>query len=313
MRCVIVAALAGCWVGTFEARAQVPVCGVKNHMRLVNKVGGGTTPELVVDSGWQTIPAGTNLDSPGSATDTSPFGTSTGSWLASSTYGRLAFSGSGSATNAPGWGLFLWIDWAIGGEPKAWFRDRYTVTSASLPDGTPVQIEFTSTYSGNTFADDPGVANSAGASFSGIAAAAIGFSNAPGTQKSVVSVPVGQSRDIDVRLLCVIQDYRMLGATVYSDTISANILATLTARVLTPGATLSWCSGAAYELCPGDLNGDDQVDDGDFQIFVVAYNILDCADLAMPSGCPADLNGDGFVDDADFQGFVVAYNELVCP
>jgi len=55
------------------------------------------------------------------------------------------------------------------------------------------------------------------------------------------------------------------------------------------------------------------VDDGDFQIFVVAYNILDCADLAMPSGCPADLNGDGFVDDADFQGFVVAYNELVCP
>ncbi|MBN8596764.1 MAG: hypothetical protein J0L78_03730 [Planctomycetes bacterium] len=65
--------------------------------------------------------------------------------------------------------------------------------------------------------------------------------------------------------------------------------------------------------CPADLNGDGFVDDGDFPIFVAAYNILDCADPAMPAGCGADLNGDGFVDDADFVAFVVAYNELVCP
>lgn len=65
--------------------------------------------------------------------------------------------------------------------------------------------------------------------------------------------------------------------------------------------------------CPADLNGDGFVDDGDFPIFVAAYNILDCADPSMPAGCPADLNGDGFVDDADFVAFVVAYNELVCP
>lgn len=65
--------------------------------------------------------------------------------------------------------------------------------------------------------------------------------------------------------------------------------------------------------CDGDLNNDSMVDDSDFVIFVVAYNILDCADETMPEGCPADLNGDGVVDDTDFSIFAVAYNELVCP
>jgi hypothetical protein len=64
--------------------------------------------------------------------------------------------------------------------------------------------------------------------------------------------------------------------------------------------------------CVGDLNSDNQVDDADFQIFVVAYDILDCADAAMPAGCPADLNADGFVDDLDFQLFAVAYDQLLC-
>lgn len=65
--------------------------------------------------------------------------------------------------------------------------------------------------------------------------------------------------------------------------------------------------------CPSDLNGDGLVDDSDFQHFVVAYNILDCADPTMPPGCLADFNSDGLVDDSDFQVFVVAYNDLLCP
>lgn len=81
-----------------------------------------------------------------------------------------------------------------------------------------------------------------------------------------------------------------------------------------PGANLIGASGHNFgPSCPGDLNGDDQVDDADFVIFAAAYNTLDCADPAMPAGCPADLNGDGVVDDADFVLFVAAYNELVCP
>lgn len=62
-----------------------------------------------------------------------------------------------------------------------------------------------------------------------------------------------------------------------------------------------------------DFSGDGIVTDDDFQVFAAAYNILDCADLAMAYGCPADLNADGVVDDEDFQFFVIAYDELVCP
>jgi hypothetical protein len=56
--------------------------------------------------------------------------------------------------------------------------------------------------------------------------------------------------------------------------------------------------------CDADFNGDDAVDDADFQIFVVAYNeLLDAR---------ADLNLDGVTDDADFSLFSVAYDELLC-
>jgi hypothetical protein len=65
--------------------------------------------------------------------------------------------------------------------------------------------------------------------------------------------------------------------------------------------------------CPADFNADAVVDDADFQIFVVAYDILDCTDPAMPAACPADLDRNSVVDDADFQRFVLAYNEVVCP
>lgn len=65
--------------------------------------------------------------------------------------------------------------------------------------------------------------------------------------------------------------------------------------------------------CPADLNTDGFVDDADFSIFVVAYDILDCEDPAMPAGCSADLNGDLIVEDADFSVFVVAYDAVVCP
>ncbi|HEX8877957.1 MAG TPA: hypothetical protein VF777_14510 [Phycisphaerales bacterium] len=288
-----------------------PVCGVKNHMRLVNKVNGGANQDVCVDSGWVSPLPGSSLNTPGIASDSGIGGTSSGSWLATSTYGRFSFAGSASATNTPGNGLFVWIDWCIGGEPKAWFRDRYTVTSATLPAGTPVQIQFTGSFSGSTFATDPGAAKSASATFSFGAPANFNFT-APASASMTVTVPVGQSRDVDGRLFCVIQDYRMLGGTVYSDTISANLAGSLTAKVLTPGATLQWCSNASYQACAGDLNIDGLVDDSDFQIFASAYNILDCADTSMPAGCPADLNLDGFVDDADFSLFAVAYDALLC-
>jgi len=68
----------------------------------------------------------------------------------------------------------------------------------------------------------------------------------------------------------------------------------------------------AVVSCTGDINGDQLVDDTDFQLFVVSYNELDCASPNIGLGCPGDFSGDGFVDDQDFQLFVPAYNQLVC-
>jgi len=65
--------------------------------------------------------------------------------------------------------------------------------------------------------------------------------------------------------------------------------------------------------CPGDFNGDQQVEDADFAIFALAYDLFDCSDPSMPAGCPADLNHDNTVEDADFALFAAAYNALVCP
>lgn len=66
-------------------------------------------------------------------------------------------------------------------------------------------------------------------------------------------------------------------------------------------------------LCVADQNCDGVVDDLDFQIFSVQYDLLDCSDPGMFMGCPSDLNLDGVVDDLDFQAFVLAYNEVLCP
>jgi hypothetical protein len=65
--------------------------------------------------------------------------------------------------------------------------------------------------------------------------------------------------------------------------------------------------------CNADFNNDGFVDDADFTVFVVAYNLLECDAAQMPVGCPADFNGDGFVEDADFSLFIVKYDALICP
>ena len=73
----------------------------------------------------------------------------------------------------------------------------------------------------------------------------------------------------------------------------------------------TWITANALEFvvrvkpCPGDFNGDGQVDDSDFVLFAGFYN-----ELLDPRG---DLSGDGLTDDADFVNFAGMYNELLCP
>jgi hypothetical protein len=75
--------------------------------------------------------------------------------------------------------------------------------------------------------------------------------------------------------------------------------------------TLTWSLPVAP--CLADLTGDRIVDDADFPSFALQYDILGCAEPAMPQFCSADFNGDGFVDDADFVIFANLYNALNCP
>jgi uncharacterized membrane protein len=82
--------------------------------------------------------------------------------------------------------------------------------------------------------------------------------------------------------------------------------------VITGSCGTTSTSVATTFVCRPDLSCDGIVTDSDFPIFVAAYEILDCADPAMPFGCPADFNADGFVDDADFVLFVIAYEALFC-
>ncbi len=82
--------------------------------------------------------------------------------------------------------------------------------------------------------------------------------------------------------------------------------------VITGSCGTTTTSVATTFVCRPDLSCDGIVTDSDFPIFVAAYEILDCADPAMPFGCPADFNADGFVDDADFVLFVMAYEALFC-
>ena len=73
----------------------------------------------------------------------------------------------------------------------------------------------------------------------------------------------------------------------------------------------TWITANALEWvvrakpCPGDFNGDGQVDDSDFVLFVSYYDAF-----VDPRG---DLNGDGNTDDADFVVFVSSYDALTCP
>jgi len=60
-----------------------------------------------------------------------------------------------------------------------------------------------------------------------------------------------------------------------------------------------------HKPCPGDFNGDGQVDDTDFVLFAGYYDAL-----VDPRG---DLTGDGLTEDIDFVIFAGGYDALVCP
>ena len=67
---------------------------------------------------------------------------------------------------------------------------------------------------------------------------------------------------------------------------------------------LGLCCDNYFATCPGDFNGDGQVDDSDFVLFAGYYDLL--------LDARGDLNGDGQTDDSDFVIFAGAYDALLC-
>jgi len=279
-----------------------PTCGVLNRVRLVNRINQGTTQELHVNTGWQAAPPATALITPASSSDSGALGTTAGSWTLLSDYGRLSISGSMAANNAPGNGVFCWIDDGTG-SPQMQFRDRITITSATLPTGTPVTIRMTGILAGSASSSDPapGAAPSISATF--YRPPTIGSAltlTSPGlfTEDSILHV--GDTRDIFGTLNCVIRLQRLEGGTPVSDSGSANLTTTYTLAILTPGAAITTCSGATYRSCAATCypNCDCSTEApilaaGDFVCFINAFRAGDSyANCDGSTGTPSLTAGD---------------------
>ncbi|MGH7243810.1 MAG: hypothetical protein ACREJD_10370 [Phycisphaerales bacterium] len=252
------------------------------------------------------------------------------------------FSSSGSATAHTNYGLIKATANAVGSlhaTGSGTINDSLTITAPGVPMSTQGTLTYSVTVSGGMSASAGFSAASWGlqtdlgggfyditksAHFNSSEVAPAGYGGDPfGTYSATITFQFGFAMTLDVEMSAT-------GSASYGNNGAGAAAIAPYVRVLWNGitdikvngtpianATVSSVSGTNWAApatdCPSDLNGDNQVDDSDFVLFVVAYNILDCADPTMPAGCPADLNGDHLVDDSDFVAFVAAYNELVCP
>ncbi|MBL8887538.1 MAG: hypothetical protein JNK16_12840 [Phycisphaerales bacterium] len=302
-------------------------CGLRTRGRCVFNMSGlapGTTVERTVDSG--VIASGiVPLSNSGS---NSLGGVSVSSSLSgSAAYSLLevqANAATSTSSTSPNGGI-SGVDTA----PQTQFTDRLTFQKAGAPNGTPVQVRFTLIADGAVSRSLSFVASPLAGRVSLRATLDSGaFSNTigigldtyalnpadvamPASVSRVGTVFTGSSYNVNAGISVTLSFLNLSGGQ--AGQTGAVGRSRVQIEMLTPGATFTTCSGAAYTPCNADLNADGQVDDSDFQLFVVAYNILDCADLSMPAGCPADINRDAIVDDADFVIFGQAYDELLCP
>ncbi len=306
--------------------ALAQTCGLRTRGRCVFNMSGlapGTPVEKTVDSGW--IDSGTvPLSNDGS---NSLGGVS----VSSSLSGSAAFALLAVQTNAATSTSVASPNGGISGvdfPPQTQFADRLTFQLAGAPHGTPVQVRFTLIADGSVtralnFVASPlaGRVSLRATLDSGAFSGTIGIGldtyqlNAgdvqmPASVSRTGTVFTGSSYDVNAGISVTLGFLNLSGGQAGQN--GAIGRARVQIEMLTPGSSFTSCSGSAYAPCNADLNADGQVDDSDFTLFVAAYNILDCADPAMPAGCPADLNADGFVDDADFSIFVVAYDALIC-
>lgn len=226
---------------------QAQTCGLRNTYRMVNSVNNVPACELLVDSGWQnTAP----LATPGSNSCTNPQGCwSQGTFHALSDYGYLRVHGAGSAATCSAGGVFLWVDEMYGGEPKAQFRDTLQVTSTTLPPGTPVQLLWTVKFDGyaNTTSSNPAVP-----SYAPHQARlwcnwqTVVVTTSTGTNSATFNTTVGSSVLVHGHLLATLRESGVQNWNA-TGSYAIDLSAMFSVVSLTPGITLTACSGASYD------------------------------------------------------------------
>lgn len=181
------------------------------------------------------------------------------------------------------------------GTPKGIIVARYTTDTLPRFEGNPTNQIFTLNQEARLQASlQPGVERPSIVSFqwqrngAPIANGAAGASPGGGTVQGATSATL-----------------HIFGVQA-SDAGSYTLIATSSCGTQTSGA-----GQLQVRLIPQDINADGFVNDADFELFVQQYDVMVCADPAMPDGCTADFNADGIVDDADFALFIPAYDALI--
>lgn len=238
---VLVALVVSSLLVIAPAAAQTPH-GLKTHFRLVNSMSEQTTPgEWRGGDGWATAaPLVThgvnNISNPQGMYSNSDF-------TASADYGLLRFYGYGSAQSYAPNGLFLWADDWIGAEPRAQYRDRLRVTSATLPVGTPVVLRFDLTLIGSTTIIDTNPSTQISARFTATHAGPtpyvlLSLGATPGATSVLFDTTVGDSIDVAGQLHVSLFANGMLGSGPKNGSIAADVTARVDAVPLTAGVSI---------------------------------------------------------------------------
>ena len=188
-------------------------------------------------------------------------------WTAKATprasYGSLRLTAACALTNLLWNGNGHSVRFIPGGNPAPGFQDQLTVTSATLPVGTPVQFEFRTVIAGYI---DPGVTvipgsvYSSGSAFvrtrrvnAGIVDTPIGAAAGTVTITDLVTTAVGQQLDINSAIYAS-GDVAQNGALGFAAAIQTDIRVDTYVEPLTPGAGYTAASGTVYKVLPVALS-----------------------------------------------------------
>lgn len=289
-------------------------CGLRNSARIAHSLcESGAGNETIIDTGIVT--AGPLLTTQGVNPSNACGCHSSINVVISSDYGSLSYTATASGQSCGCCGIFMWIDQGPG-DAKARFFDRLTIQSSTLPAGTPVTIRASITLVGGVNASNLDTERSFGGQLDvlGPISRNLFVTDTQGTTSDQFTLGVGTSVDINARLFSILRDRALQGLN-QTGSFGANINATVSFEVLTPGATLVSCSGHDYTPqipCAADLdNGsgtgtpDNAVDVNDLLFFLSAFEAGSIAvDLDDGSGTGTHDNA---VDINDLLYFLVRF------